>query len=219
MKSQEHTQDDDDDEVVLSPEALKALKEFYAENSSSSSDFQENWKLSQFWYNQETCEIVTEEIEKQLVERGGQGKIGCVCTPTLFRHLWDNRPSLRERLYVFDIDPRFETYGKNFRVYDFNSPESLSDVGELKDKFEVLIVDPPYLNSECFQQVWTTLNLLSVKSTTPLIIFLTGQVMLETLQNLSAGTIKETKFKPGHVNNLGNQFACFANFAPKVLNS
>lgn len=54
--------DDDDDVTQLSAEALKALEEFYAETQLNEGEIDEDWQLSQFWYDKPTSETLVKEV-------------------------------------------------------------------------------------------------------------------------------------------------------------
>nr|XP_032833481.1 EEF1A lysine methyltransferase 1 [Petromyzon marinus]XP_032833483.1 EEF1A lysine methyltransferase 1 [Petromyzon marinus] len=97
----EDDDDDDDDEPRLSTHALAALREFYAEQGEKEAagdvgaqaeheDPPENWQLSQFWYTEETATALAREA----VEAAGpQGRVACVCAPSVFRALLRLRKS------------------------------------------------------------------------------------------------------------------------------
>lgn len=89
---------DDDDQPVLSAEALAALQEFLSEQNHSVADapteegaeeevalVTEDWRLSQFWYDRETAETVANEV---VALCGGSGaRVACIACPTLFAYL------------------------------------------------------------------------------------------------------------------------------------
>ncbi len=54
--------DSDDDVPQLSAETLRALQEFYNEKESKKeTDIDEDWQLSQFWYDSVTGETLARE--------------------------------------------------------------------------------------------------------------------------------------------------------------
>ncbi|XP_078480117.1 EEF1A lysine methyltransferase 1 [Lampetra planeri] len=94
-------EDDDDDEPRLSAHALAALREFYAEQGEKEAagevgaraedeDPPENWQLSQFWYTEETAAALAREA---VDAAGPQGRVACVCAPSVFRALLRLRKS------------------------------------------------------------------------------------------------------------------------------
>eukprot|EP01098_Paradermamoeba_levis_P008093 TRINITY_DN3365_c0_g1_i1.p1 TRINITY_DN3365_c0_g1~~TRINITY_DN3365_c0_g1_i1.p1 ORF type:complete len:222 (-),score=55.16 TRINITY_DN3365_c0_g1_i1:207-872(-) len=219
--------DSDDDDLVLSPHAMAALQDFYKEQKQvqqqealpqeSDIKFQENWKLSQFWYSDET----SEKISKEVLSVCPEGKIACLCTPTLFRHLHTHYPEHRDRIYLFDIDPRFNVYGDHFVVYDFNEPLKLVSKENLESFFDFIAIDPPYLNPTCYSEVLKTVAFMGKKKTggelASSLLFLTGRIMREFLST-QFPQLEECKFSPQHTNNLGNDFGCFTTYHSVELN-
>jgi len=92
---------DDDDPLVLSSQALAALREFLADQNKTvastppassvaggeESDkvelVTEDWRLSQFWYEPETAETVAEEVVT-LSQRIPGCRVACIACPTLY---------------------------------------------------------------------------------------------------------------------------------------
>ncbi|XP_003742532.1 EEF1A lysine methyltransferase 1 [Galendromus occidentalis] len=187
---------DSDDDVVLSPEALKALGEFYKEKEEI--QIEEDWQLSQFWYTDETAKALAN------IARSQGTRICCVSSPTAFRELQSTR-SPDEKLTLLEFDRRFgDLYGENFVFYDYKSPEDLPK--ELEGAFDVVLADPPFLAEECLEKVAKTITFLTKKS----IILCTGIVMKSSVERILG--LSETAFQPQHARKLGNQFGCFTNF-------
>ncbi|OQR75221.1 N(6)-adenine-specific DNA methyltransferase 2-like [Tropilaelaps mercedesae] len=186
----------DGDEVVLSQEAMKALQEFYSERDKES--IEENWQLSQFWYTQETSERLAN------IARSQGRNICCLSAPTAFRTLHTTRKE-GERLVLLEFDKRFgELYAEDFVFYDYKDPLAIPNT--LRDIFDVVIADPPFLAEECLKKVAETIRFLTHKS----IIVCTGVIMKLVVENLLE--LRETSFKPQHARKLGNEFGCFTNF-------
>uniref|UniRef100_A0A2D4KYN8 EEF1A lysine methyltransferase 1 n=1 Tax=Micrurus paraensis TaxID=1970185 RepID=A0A2D4KYN8_9SAUR len=87
---------DADDVPQLSSEALAALQEFYVEqqqreakttdktHSYSVGSIEENWQLSQFWYDPETAF----RLAKEAIRAAGKGgRIACVSAPSVYQKL------------------------------------------------------------------------------------------------------------------------------------
>lgn len=150
--------DSDDGEPRLSAHALAALREFYAEQGEKEAagevgaraedqDPPENWQLSQFWYTEETSAALAREA---VDAAGPQGRVACVCAPSVFRALLRLRKSeaavaledshcssslTREptqtsvappavaRDVLLEFDERFAALaGDSFVRYDYRSP-------------------------------------------------------------------------------------------------
>lgn len=86
-------EEEEDDAPVLSSHALAALQEFLAEQQSHSdagdSDevalVSEDWRLSQFWYDDETAKRVAEEV--LTLCNGVDSRVACIACPTLYAYL------------------------------------------------------------------------------------------------------------------------------------
>ncbi|XP_050548153.1 EEF1A lysine methyltransferase 1 [Daktulosphaira vitifoliae] len=204
-------ENNDLDEPQLSAETLKALKEFYEEQNEkilnlygdkkniSDIKFDEDWQLSQFWYDENTCE----QLVKCAVQTiGCHGTVALISCPTLYKHFKNNSPSISVKL--FEYDKRFSAYGIDYEFYDYNEPLKLNN--ELFNYFDLVIVDPPFLSEECLtKSILTATNLTKNK-----LILCTGEVMEGTAKKLI--NLHKCSFIPKHKNNLGNEFACFTNF-------
>ncbi|XP_045531112.1 EEF1A lysine methyltransferase 1 [Pieris brassicae] len=207
--------DEDDDIPSLSAETFAALQEFYAEQDkrqeilnkleadkklNENIIFEENWQLSQFWYNEATIQALVQVIEKS-VPNGG--KVALISCPTLFvpakRHM-GNRISLS----LLEYDRRFEIHAPDYIFYDYNIPDKLPQ--GLEHTYDLVIADPPFLAEECIQKTSETIKLLSKDK----IVVCTGTVMRENIENLL--NLKICEFEPQHRNNLANEFSCYANF-------
>ncbi|XP_075216051.1 EEF1A lysine methyltransferase 1 isoform X1 [Lycorma delicatula] len=208
--------DDEDDIPSLSAESLKALQEFLAEQSLKenklqnhlsscgdsligTSDFEENWQLSQFWYDDFTAQVLSNEISRAA---GGSGKIALISCPTLYKpvkHLCGSNEVL-----LFEFDKRFSLYGSDFVFYDYNEPIAVPN--DLAKSCDVIVLDPPFLSEECLQKTAVTVKFLAKDK----IILCTGAAMERLAEKLLG--VKKCKFEPRHKNNLANEFSCYANY-------
>ncbi|CAG0883606.1 unnamed protein product [Darwinula stevensoni] len=213
---------DDDDNPRLSSEALSALLEFYAEEKAqqekaisvlsgdderhsniqiqSMTDlFPENWQLSQFWYAEETIGALSREVISQVPE----GNVACISCPSLFLGLLKSQFT---RCVLFEHDSRFNVFGERFIHYDYKSP--LSVPRDFEASFTLVIADPPFLSEDCLAKMGSTIKFLLCPRGK--IILCTGVVMEETVSRFLH--LHRSIFIPKHKNNLGNEFACFANY-------
>ena len=116
---------DDEDLPTLSAETFAALKQFYKEEDEREaikistkdqpvqdiSNFNEDWNLSQFWYDDQTAEILARECVRIA---GNEGKIACISAPSAYvaikKHFPDSQgnfkfPFLFVRIYSMDLGP------------------------------------------------------------------------------------------------------------------
>ena len=207
--------DSEDETPRLSAHTLAALAEFQAEQNSIAkavdAPISENWQLSQFWYDERTADTLAREC---LLATDG-GSIACVSCPTLFDRLLqeDAIRDGRTKAVLFEIDDRFlAKYGdERFVFYDYRQPLNFPHL--LRNSFDLIVLDPPFLADECMVKVAQTVRCLSKPDAK--IIACTGAIMEELLGRLL--NVKRCQFEPRHKNNLANEFACFANFRTELL--
>ena len=161
--------------------------------------------MSQFWYSQETIKSLSEEVVSQVDPLSA--RVGCIACPSLYCHLRDLIPNS----ILFEFDDRFDVFGEKFVHYDYSFPLHLDSI--LKESFDFLVVDPPFLSPECLQKTCQTVNFLLAPGGK--ILFCTGKVM----KTLLAETLdcQETSFHPSHSNGLSNEFGSFANYKSKLF--
>ena len=203
-----------DDELKLSEHSLMALQEFLAEQKEHLTKFEalkkdvdqldmemftEDWNLSQFWYDQQTRTFLAQKALSHSPKT-----VGCLSSPSVYLALRKMNPEAT--CVVFEFDKRFNAFGDDFVFYDFNNPVDIDS--KWKSKFDVLVVDPPFLSDECWSKVSQTVRWLTHDSSK--LIICTGKVMASKIKQ-ELGCI-ETKFKPQHTNGLQNEFWCFSNF-------
>ncbi|ESO89112.1 hypothetical protein LOTGIDRAFT_210091 [Lottia gigantea] len=211
--------DSDDDVPQLSAQTLAMLQEFYTEQEEIDKKLeeaqqgnidnftpQEDWQLSQFWYNDSTATRLAQEV---IQAAGINGKIAFVSSPTAYKKF---REIKREDLSAkcLEFDNRFKVYGEDFIFYNYEEPLNLRV--ELKGQFDIVLADPPFLSDECIVKTAQTIRYLTKNK----IIVCTGAVMEEMVGKLLG--LKRQKFKPQHANGLQNEFCCFTNYNSDLLN-
>ncbi|XP_046492679.1 EEF1A lysine methyltransferase 1 [Neodiprion pinetum] len=205
--------DSDDEMPQLSSASLAALQEFYkekeaqenmlksihGENESTHITFDENWQLSQFWYDDET---VNSFVKGVIHSTEKTGKIALISCPTLYNKM--KKDSDGRQVTLFEYDQRFAVFGSDFIPYDYKSP--LEIPRELAGDFDLVLADPPFLSEECLTKTAVTIKFLSKKN----IVLCTGAIMSELASRLLG--VKKCSFEPRHKNNLANEFWCYSNF-------
>ncbi|KAM9031231.1 EEF1A lysine methyltransferase 1 [Sarcophilus harrisii] len=204
--------DDDDDVPQLSSHTLAALQEFYDEQQHRNTDpgednkynigvIEENWQLSQFWYNEETAlRLATEAI----MAAGKGGRIACVSAPSVYQKLRELKDE-DFSVCILEYDKRFAVYGEEFIYYDYNNPLNLPEK-LTPHSFDIVIADPPYLSEECLRKTAETIKFLTQGK----ILLCTGAIMEKEAAELLG--VKMCKFIPKHTRNLANEFRCYVNY-------
>lgn len=182
-------------------------------------DFQEDWQLSQFWYSDETANILADA----LLEGADENTVICIVSaPSVYAMIKARNPSTlpTQKIYLFEFDRRFALLsGKDhFGFYDYNQPEEFRD--DLKGKVDRLLIDPPFLEPECQQKSSLTAKALlrgDKKAKTESgdlqykLISCTGERMKDNVKRNYPDT-RITTFYPEHKNGLSNEFRCYASF-------
>lgn len=229
---------DSDEELVLSSHALAALQEFKKEEESrkeqfeklhkelqdrydrqiSIDAFQEDWQLSQFWYTDETADI----LARALLEGADEDTVVCIASaPSVYAAVTripkEEVPT--KHIYLLEYDKRFEVMApEHFFFYDYNEPEQVPDV--LRNKCHRLLIDPPFLEEGCqIKSAQAARNLLSKNSgeltksgdKRSKLVSSTGERMREIIKKAYPET-QLTSFLPEHKNGLSNEFRCYASF-------
>ncbi|XP_076041736.1 EEF1A lysine methyltransferase 1 isoform X2 [Oratosquilla oratoria] len=206
-------QESDDDRPQLSSDTMNALLEFYKEQDEREQklqeiqggcvpdNFDENWNLSQFWYADDTANLLAKEC---LRVAGDEGAIACISSPTLYKTL--HSVEKKCKVHLFEYDTRFAVYKDDFTFYDYKSP--LDIPRDFRETFDVIVADPPYLSDECLTKTAVTVKFVAKPNAK--IIICTGAVM-ENLAHRLCG-VKKSNFVIRHANQLSNPFVCFANY-------
>ncbi|XP_076663138.1 EEF1A lysine methyltransferase 1 [Andrena cerasifolii] len=203
---------DSDDDLQLCPTTLAALNEFLAEkeerenqleciseNQTLNVSFNENWQLSQFWYDEETTDTLVRGI---INSTAADGRIALISCPTLYTKLKNNCGD--RQITLFEYDQRFKVFGPNFIPYDYKFPMDVPR--HLSNSYDLVVADPPFLSEECL-----TKTAIVIKFLTKLNIVLCTGATMAVLAQRELGVVM-CNFIPRHQNNLANEFCCYSNF-------
>ncbi|KOC59076.1 N(6)-adenine-specific DNA methyltransferase 2 [Habropoda laboriosa] len=201
-----------DDDLQLCPVTLAALNEFLKEkeerekqlkhnleNQTLDIAFDENWQLSQFWYDEKTVDTL---VKGAINCTESNGRIALISCPTLYSKLKKNAGE--RQVTLFEYDKRFEVYGSDFVPYNYKFPSDIPR--DMSNLYDLVIADPPFLSDECLTKTALTIQFLTKKK----IVLCTGAIMGELAERLL--DVKICNFIPHHQNNLANEFYCYSNF-------
>jgi hypothetical protein len=159
----------------LSPETLAALMEFYEEKNiiAKEDDYdkiEEDWELSQFWYNTETADNVI-NLLGNYAQKNKKENIALISAPSLYRAYLRNKEKLENlNIVLFEFDKRFSIFGEAFNFYDLNKPLEIDE--KHHKKYDIIVADPPFLNKDTIHNVSESMRLLSNENSMK--IFITG---------------------------------------------
>merc|ERR1719283_45140 len=144
-------------------------------------------------------------------------------------------PSSR-RAIVLEFDRRFAKWGIDFVFYDYKDASIPELPVDWRNSFNVVVCDPPFLTEECASATLkAAVDTLGKKlegdvegssssstsaSSTKMckVMFCTGEIMAETLTELSGGSLKKSEtFVPEHASKLSNPFVLMTNFQTTTL--
>ncbi|KDO30290.1 hypothetical protein SPRG_19836 [Saprolegnia parasitica CBS 223.65] len=201
----------------LSAETLAALQaHLTAAKLDEDNDVSEDFRLSQFWYDTKTGDALALEA----MEHSNGGPIAFVSTPAAFKALKALHPE-RKNVFLFEYDHRFQDkYPDEFAFYDYNSPLDVD--AKFHHFFDYVLVDPPYLNTNCMSKFADTMRLLSKKTEkrdgakdvilTPN-AFITASILRKDMKKDLGFT--PSGFVPTFESKLSNHFLTYTNYTSK----
>ncbi|CAG8516934.1 14017_t:CDS:2 [Racocetra fulgida] len=157
--------------------------------------FNEDWQ-----YSKETTDVIIQEV---LMHTNEMDRVACISTPTVFVKLKSITPPPKRSIYLFEFDTRFDIYGSDFFQYDYKTPTKFRDCSKLRNTFDFIVVDPPFLSEDCFTKTMITVRWLGKKETCK-ILLCTGAVMQDLADRLIKARM--TSFYPQHQGGLANEF-------------
>ncbi|KUF82290.1 N(6)-adenine-specific DNA methyltransferase 2 [Phytophthora nicotianae] len=146
----------------LSADTLAALQaHLQTQQAQKDAAVSEDFRLSQFWYDDRTGRALAQEAIDQSKEK----RIAFVSTPAAYRDFLkiqeeSDSPIKGDNVFLFEYDRRFdEKYSGHFVFYDYNEPTNLPD--KFHHFFDYVLVDPPYLNTNCMGKFAETMRWLA----------------------------------------------------------
>ncbi|XP_050078420.1 protein-lysine N-methyltransferase CG9154 [Anopheles maculipalpis] len=205
----------DDEACVLPADTMLILQQFLQEKESKERSekagaepagcFEENWQLSQFWYNEKTKQkiaLIVRNLQDESTSDTFQ--VALLSAPSAFKHVVNEN----QQAMLFEFDERFASYGDNFQQYDYNRAYDAGYMDAFADKFDLIIADPPFLSEECIEKIGAIVKKISKQNAK--IVLCSGAVVQEWAKEHLG--VRLCQFRPEHERNLGNEFHSYANF-------
>ena len=95
-------------------------------------------------------------------------RIACVSAPTAYKKIKELNLS-NCMVKCLEYDERFKVFGDDFQFYDYKDPLNLPL--DMKQAFDIVIADPPFLSEECLCKTAVTIKYLAKEK----IILCTGE--------------------------------------------
>uniref|UniRef100_A0A182NWT9 Protein-lysine N-methyltransferase n=1 Tax=Anopheles dirus TaxID=7168 RepID=A0A182NWT9_9DIPT len=205
----------DDEEIVLPADTMLILQQFLQEKASKErSDeanvepaecFEENWQLSQFWYNETTKQKLALIVKSlQDLNTSDEFKVALLSAPSAFKHV----ASENKDAVLFEFDERFAAFGDNFQQYDYNKAYDPEYLDTFANQFDLVIADPPFLSEECIEKIGVIVKKITKQNGKT--VLCSGAVVEDWAKQHLDVTV--CQFRPEHERNLGNEFRSYANF-------
>lgn len=202
--------------------------------------FEEDWQMSQFWYDQATQQALAEEVSfadfgfctHPLPEPEPKTiNVAIVSAPSVFVQLLrlQQQGTIPPNVHpvLLEYDSRFAVLCNpgstaRFFPYDFNHPLQLP--ADLEGTFDAVLVDPPFLSAECQAGAAVTVRWLLKhvsgedapalkKGVGRRVVVCTGERVTGFVERYYAKEgVKETGWEVRHERGLGNEFRCFASY-------
>uniref|UniRef100_A0A182IVJ4 Protein-lysine N-methyltransferase n=1 Tax=Anopheles atroparvus TaxID=41427 RepID=A0A182IVJ4_ANOAO len=207
----------DDDDCLLPADTMLILQQFLQEKAlkERSDDagleadgcFEENWQLSQFWYNESTKQklaLIVKILRENSMKTEKHFKVALLSAPSAYKHVY----AVHEDVILFEYDERFAKYGDKFRKYDYNEACNPEYMEEFRNEFNLIIADPPFLSEECIQKIGVIIKKIAKQDAK--VVLCSGAVVQDwAKEHLD---VHVCNFRPEHERNLGNEFRSYANF-------
>lgn len=197
-------------------EKLHVAEANFDTKSAGMETFQENWNLSQFWYNEKTANLLADELLDGADETT---RIVVISAPSVYAAIKKRDELPTREIYLLEYDDRFKLLGgSKFFHYDFVRPLDLPK--ELQGTFDRVLIDPPFLSEDCQTKASLTARWLLNKEKTAVskknvlqyrTIICTGERMGTLIKKIYPDT-RVTNFYPEHAKGLSNEFRCYASY-------
>ena len=113
--------------------------------------------FNQYWFSEKSIEFIINQIKK-VYKNDKAIKIAFVSTPSIFFSLPEE---IKDHSWLFEYDEKLLKKHKNSVFFDFND---FSQVDECHfNKYDLVIVDPPYINKPSWTQFANFVTIIAKK--------------------------------------------------------
>src|SRR5689334_6018821 len=112
----------------------------------------EKEEFNQYWFSESTIEFIVNQVEKIKAD-----KIAFVSTPSIF---FSCSPETQDKSVLFEYDDKILKKHKNTVFFDFND---YSNIKDYNDYFDLIIVDPPFINQAAWTKYSNFIKMISIK--------------------------------------------------------
>ncbi|CAN0474408.1 unnamed protein product, partial [Ascophyllum nodosum] len=190
----------------------------------------EDFGLSQFWYDEGTQRAIAREV--LMGARGGRAAV--ISAPSVMNgvKLLRSEGSVdldTAAVHIFEYDRRFgQAYPDSFVYYDYNEPQRVPD--GLRGSMDFVLMDPPYLSTECVEKFLETADALArhprpaeadgeghthTSSPTTPMMFITSPLNHSFLKE-KAG-LRKTRFRLAFESKFATPMSLFTNYESEAL--
>lgn len=209
--------DNEEDDYRIPPDTMLILQEFLREKElrekaeqagePDGTVFEEDWQLSQFWYNTSTKEKLTSVVShfgKHAENQSNDLRVALLSSPSLYHHI----KKVNEKVTLFEFDNRFASIGPDFHPFDYKRAIEDNYFDDFRKSFDVIIADPPFLSEECIEKVGMIVRKIGKPDAK--VVLCSGYAVRDWAKKFL--NLVMCEFEPEHERNLGNKFASYANF-------
>lgn len=175
----------------------------------------EDSQLNQYWYSQHTIDTLRDAIQEGVTSLDKDApRVAFLSTPSLFFAFDEAK---RRNFHLFDFDSKAPwSNDANYVYFDYNHPLSFDE--SLRNTFDMVVIDPPFITREVWDKYAATTEALATDSTgsslKPLVLATTVHENVPLMKELFDAT--PTVFQPS-IPNLVYQYASFTNFPSNCL--
>ena len=104
----------------------------------------ENENFNKYWFSESTIEFFINQVNKY-----GKERVGFIATPSIFFSI---SKEMQNKSFLFDIDEKLTKKHQNAKTYDFNDGDYETKFADLKESFDYLVIDPPFITEEAWSK-------------------------------------------------------------------